>query len=316
MIRKRKAQYPHWLCAVLLLCIFHTHTDAQTSSFTNENAWQNLKSALEKEGYIPLEATIITTVYRNNLPDTIKSMVKWNGKGAKLIHYISGTETRFTILQTDDTIWSLGNKKQRRTCKKITSIDQPGKILHFDLLQKNYTIRIDEKTVVAKRDTYLFEINPTNSGNPYLKLWIDCERGIILKREYYDHESKLKSYTEITGVDFSPNIDPVDFTLPDTVLNKAGIHQNTEIDSIQQLSNIVGFNVHKPVKLPPGYILTGYFVYRCSKGVSSALLRFSDGLNSFSLIQRYAVCPACGHKPQGFGFGKGRGKGKQAGAPL
>lgn len=179
----------------------------------------------------------------------------------------------------------------------------------FDLLLKNYTVTAERTESIIGRAADVLVIKHREAGHPSKKVWVDRATNLILRSEYYSSDGELTALTFYTDIDWKPTLHGSLFEVPDdwkkvTVGNEPGKHWDRE-----RLSKEVGFNVHEPAYLPPGFALDGLHLYHCRCGTPSAQLRYVDGLNSVSVFERFTQCPGRG-RGRGFGWGKGRGGGR------
>ena len=78
----------------------------------------------------------------------------------------------------------------------------------YGLLAANYRVRAEPGEKVAGRETWALELTARAEGRLSRKLWVDKERGLILRSELYSPDGVLLSKTAFTRVEFGGAQDP------------------------------------------------------------------------------------------------------------
>lgn len=126
------------------------------------------------------------------------------------------------------------------------------------------------------------------------KFWIDLETGIQLKHEILNDRG-LVSRTTMTRIVVGPEsgVSPRDFApnaLPKAKLNPIFPTPQPPFATVQEAAGQLPFTPLEPTVVPPGFHLNGVWTfapYEAKKrGFGSALLRYSDGVTTFTLFQR------------------------------
>jgi len=206
------------------------------------------------------------------------------------------------IIEKGDTVTRLDPSS--KTAYVGHSYREPG---HLELLLRNYRPMSEGEERVAGRLADIVAVRPRRPGSPSKKVWIDRATGLVLRSEYYNSEGKLSSLTFYTDIAWNPRLDDSLFAVPESWRQIAIQEDGEQHRDRQTLSREVGFPIREPSYHPPGYILDGFYLYRCRCGVASAHLRYVDGLNSFSVFERFTECPR-GHRGRGFRWGQRQGR--------
>lgn len=157
-----------------------------------------------------------------------------------------------------------------------------------------YTAQVVGSEQVAGRQASIVELLPVvvpgEPGRPRFKFWIDTETGIQLKNEKSDAMGRVLSHRYLTSVTVGSNVvTPQDFNL--NYLKQAQIRPlfppNSQYRSLEQAQGHLPFVPLVPTTLPTGFQLGGVWVFPGGNSqMQFVLLRFTDGVTSFSLYER------------------------------
>ncbi|MCX7826165.1 MAG: hypothetical protein N2689_11495 [Verrucomicrobiae bacterium] len=189
---------------------------------------------------------------------------------------------------------------------------EPGRL---ELLLKNYTVASEGVEPLMGQPADVLTVRHARAGHPSKKIWVHRETSLILRSEYYSSDGALASRTVYSEIEWNPRLDDRLFEIP------AEWKQITlEDDSASRwdrttLAKEAGFTLREPAHLPEGYVFDGFKVCRCRSGVVCVQMRYADGLNSFSIFERFSRCPGrcCG---PGHGKGWRWRQGSQGGCEL
>ncbi|MBC7189218.1 DUF4367 domain-containing protein [Candidatus Aerophobetes bacterium] len=152
------------------------------------------------------------------------------------------------------------------------------------ILMDNFLVKKLPDQQLLGREVYLFSILPPESENSLLKLWIDKETLIPLKREKYNFKGKLiflSEYTALkTGQDFSLS----------KLLGKIPPPPDKEISpviffDVEKIKPFVKFSLSLPRYCPPG------FSFQQAELVDrdTVKLVYTNGINLITIFQRPRV---------------------------
>lgn len=163
----------------------------------------------------------------------------------------------------------------------------PDKIsLELDRLHlsfENYKWEIIKSEELIGHTTLLIKARPKwQFGNHYY-FWVDPDKRLILKNEYYNEDEKLiltASFTSLRIVDKLPQ------DLFETNTQKPEKKQILTSKKLSKTTNSNQFNFvpNIPETLPYGYILEGQYI-EVNKGKEQLRLAYTDGLDTVSLFE-------------------------------
>lgn len=257
-----------------------------------------LKKALDAERTARYEATAITSL-------------KMNGKrlNARVRLYKSGPRTRFEYLSgpskgiiiTDDGR-SLVTLCPRRGC---TSAQLRATFAEsLDNLLANYSPKLIGTDNVASRRTYVIELVPRAKGTPSSRIWIDMSTFVILGNERYSSAGDTISSTRFETVDYSAR-PPVSLFQAKPAADISLEYCKTQ----EEVQKKVGFTLLMPKHVPAGYALAGYYISQTPCGQPLAGIKYSNGLNTITVLEGDCPCATRSCAPRGRGQGCGGGPG-------
>ena len=108
----------------------------------------------------------------------------------------------------------------------------------------------------------------------------------------YNSASRLISSTYLRSITVGAILDPQRFS-PNTLPQSADRiplfpEGQPMFTSVEQARAVVPFTIKEPTQLPAGYILDGVWVFGPKSPRPSVLLRYSSGVNHFSLFENLA----------------------------
>jgi len=171
-----------------------------------------------------------------------------------------------------------------------------------------YTARVVGSEQVAGRQAAIVELFPVagvgEPGRPHFKFWIDQATGIQLKNEKSDAMGRVLSHRTLTSITVGDNlVTPQDFNLK--VLNRAQVNplfpQNSQYRSLEQAQGHLPFVPVIPTALPNGFKPGEVWVFPgANNQMQFVLLRFTDGVTSFSLYEHIVPDTAKPARPPAF----------------
>lgn len=134
-----------------------------------------------------------------------------------------------------------------------------------------------------------------SAGARQMKFWIDVQTGIPLKNEIITANGPF-STSYMTAITIGPaaNVRPMDFerAFPAARINPLFPSERPVYRTLQEAEGRLPFKPLEPGALPSGFQLTGIWVFGAAgnrmAGQPSVLMRYSDGVTTFSLYQRIA----------------------------
>jgi len=267
-----------------------------------------VRAAIRKEGRIDLSGTSETVLFTPQGQVKAQTRVFWSSQGMIRTEYLTGPAAGRVLVTRPLDAWEYrpGEKKVYLTLFGAAADLEKD----WEMIAANHAFEDQGTERIAGRETRIVNIRSKYPGRPSRKLWIEPQMGVILKSEFRDASNALASATAFTSIDFNGKANPGLFSPPSgiPVVSTEGGQQPV---SVEELAKLVGFPLVYPRSLPEGFRFQGVYPYRCRRGAYSAQLRYTDGLTSFSVFERWRVCPKCGEEVES-GFPWRRGKRKVA----
>jgi negative regulator of sigma E activity len=212
-----------------------------------------------------------------------KSLARWaNGQtvtGIAKVYHRAPDETLIVgidgelegnrVLQLGREHFQMVRGDRYRQVNHLPSVD------NTELMLRNYRLRQMRVEQIARRKCVMVSIEPRNPGNPRKLVWLDVETALPLKTQIWNSDGVLTEESAFILIQYHPKLAPSVFRLPANAVRDRWPTASPD------------FNVVRVAEsgLPPGYQLvetdTRYVPHR---GIVS-IQRFSDGLNTLSLLQ-------------------------------
>jgi negative regulator of sigma E activity len=144
-----------------------------------------------------------------------------------------------------------------------------------ELMLQNYTLREMRTEPIARRKCIQVSIEPKHPGNPRKLVWLDVKTALPLKTQIWSPEGKLCEESYFLTIQYRPRLTPSLFRLPSNTVRDPWPSANPDFD-------VVSVPDHG---LPPGYHLVETTTRRIPGQGIVSIQRFSDGLNTLSLLQ-------------------------------
>ena len=158
-------------------------------------------------------------------------------------------------------------------------------------------VQVVGQEMVAGRQAAIVEVRGAGSDGFYKRLWIDVQSGVRLKIEDADPTGTVVSTSYFTRIDLDPELDGREFQPESLPARERPTRRFRAVPyaSVAEAQQQVGFAIREPA-LPPGYRLLGVWVAPAPGGGQTVLLRYTDGVTSFTLSQ-HPVPPRWGLRP-------------------
>lgn len=178
----------------------------------------------------------------------------------------------------------------------------------LDLLLSNYSTRTVGHRVIAGRDGVALDIVSRYPARPRIKMVVDAATGVALAQEEFDCYGRPVSRTVLKKINYSPQLEGVSFDPPVTPPeDKSALVPMSR----REVAAEMGFDPGVPARLPIGFRLDSFSVYRCTHSgdcqLKAALISLTDGLDHLSVYES---------RPPHLGCSDGQGKGKGKGCDL
>lgn len=156
----------------------------------------------------------------------------------------------------------------------------------FERVLANYRAVIEGTESVADRPTTSVVLIDRYTGERAMRVWIDRETHLVLKKEEYHANGAVASRTRFDAVRYTNEIPESIFSvdLPPGYKEVAGPEIATMDSDVDRVIAQAGFRPYEPRNLPQGFLMTSADVSEVA-GVKTLHLLYSDGLRSVSLFE-------------------------------
>jgi len=150
----------------------------------------------------------------------------------------------------------------------------------------NYRAVMERTETVADRATVSIVLVNKFTGERALRVWLDRETHLVLKKEEYHANGSVASQTRFDALRYTAEIPEGIFStdVPAGYTQIAGTDGAMMDSDIDRVIAQAGFKPFEPQNLPQGFALTSGDV-RDVNGVKTLHLLYSDGLRSISLFE-------------------------------
>jgi len=158
----------------------------------------------------------------------------------------------------------------------------------YELLKRNYSLTLDPiPTAVAGRKAFRLLISPRDQGGTVIKLWIDPDTGMVLRKEQYHSDGAFDTIMYFSDISVDNRLRADDFSVSRLRSKKARL---VELSSAGETvikradaSRYLGTTAVLPTNLG-GFELQSVTIMHERRG-PTLHLRYSDGLASLSLFE-------------------------------
>lgn len=236
-----------------------------------------------------------------------RQLVKHAGPGRERIEYLGPPAMRGQVLLLAGGRLYRSNPGTGRVLQSPAPPDRlQGNLIRLleDVRQGRIDVALVGRQRVANREAGIIEVRPAARDEaPFKRLWIDEATGVRLRTEDVGASGDVVSTTYFTRIDLEPRLDPAEFapaSLRGSVSSPAA--GAFEVPSVADAEREVGYRLREP-DLPTGYRPDSVWVTGRQRGRQVVAVRYTDGVNAFTLFQRPAPRTADG---PGLLFGRGK----------
>ncbi len=244
--------------------------------------------------YIGEMVTAVAT--QGNMP--LQQTIKGDKQGRTLTTFTNGKLAGDILLVTPNEIHNYHSSTGvMDVAQWLTAWDDHESRMFAAIRSGFYSARVVGSEQVAGRQASIVELLPVagigEPGRAQFKFWIDTETGVQLKNEKSDAMGRVLSRRYLTSVTEGPNLlTPQDFNIGKLIGNLKRVKinplfpENSQYRSLEQAQGHLPFAPLIPTTLPPGYALSGVWVFPGNNNqMQFVLLRFTDNVTSFSLYE-------------------------------
>lgn len=220
--------------------------------------------------------------------------IQGDTKGRTRREYLSPGKLLGNIILTSPNQFYNYNNQEHRLYLALWPVEMGDKATRLRALAKTGRVRIQitgEQMVAGRTATQITisSVSGADEGEARRVLNLDKETGILLQMDRYNSASRLISSTYLRSITVGATLDPQRFSpnmLPQTVDRVPLFPEGQPMfTSVEQARAVVPFTIKEPTQLPAGYILDGVWAFGPKTPRPSVLLRYSSGVNHFSLFE-------------------------------
>lgn len=166
----------------------------------------------------------------------------------------------------------------------------------LNLIFANHTISQSPDEEIAGRGVYVVSLLLRPSGNPGLKIWIDKETFLPLKRERHSSEGKLTFSFQFLEIHFNKKLSREELNdIPKSVKDNGFRPPYRVIGDIEELKETSRFSLSFPKYLPSGYSFREGVLFNGGQRVD---LIYANGLEIIVLSQSLPIDGKTEHSGQ------------------
>ncbi len=191
------------------------------------------------------------------------------------------------IVTRGNATYDFDPKQGKVTISHNPTIDsQLAATSNFQRVLTNYRAIADGGDTIADRATDSVVLVNRYTGERAVRVWIDRETHLVLKKEEYHANGAVAAQTRFEELRYTNAIPDGLFSTdaPAGYAQVAGISMTLPSSDIERVIAEAGFKPYEPRNLPQGFTLTSGDVTMVN-GVRTLHLLYSDGLRSVSLFQ-------------------------------
>ncbi len=183
--------------------------------------------------------------------------------------------------------YDFDTKRHKLTISHNPTIDnQISAADSFDRVLTNYRAIPDGAETVADRATVSIVLVNKYTGERALRVWLDRETHLVLKKEEYHASGAVASQSRFEEIRYTDAIPDGIFAVdaPRGYADVAGVDVTMPSSDIERVIREAGFRPYEPKSLPQGFAIESGDVTSVN-GVRTLHLLYSDGLRSISLFE-------------------------------
>lgn len=218
-----------------------------------------------------------------------QQVVKCAGPGRLRIEYLSPPALRGEILLTNG-----GRLFNYRPAENkiwvgpapLEEFQSRARALMQSVKERRISVQVVGTQIVAGQSAAIIEIRAVGGGAFFKRFWIDERTGVRLKNEELDPQGNVISTSYFTRIDYAPSFSPAEFhptSLPSAPYAPL-LPPTPPLPSVQAAQDQVAYTIRQP-SLPAGFRFSGAWVVPGQGGRQTTILRYTDGVNVFTLFQ-------------------------------
>ncbi len=192
------------------------------------------------------------------------------------------------IITRGNATYNFDTKRSRVTVSHNPSLDNQVAAAGdtFDRVMTNYRPIMAGSDIIAGRQTVALVLMNKASGERVIRVWLDAQTHLVLKKEEYHANGSVASQTRFEELRYTKTIPDGIFSTdaPSGYVQVKGIDYTMPDSDIEKVIREAGFKPITPKDLPQGFDLVSGDA-TVVDGVRTLHLIYSDGLRSISLFE-------------------------------
>jgi len=234
----------------------------------------------------------VTTRFGDQTPRTLKQVV----------HYKQGGKEQIKLLDTDGQVivrkvsdghnqWEYFVTRGRLLRRPLPTPQERHErdLATLDILARSFAVSLEGEDTIAGRRAYRIRIARRDGDPiPVRKLWIDRTSFVELKSERYAEDGRVTYVTALDRINLAPELQSGIFRFqPPPNLRPRVAPAPRFCGALADAQEQAGFEAIPPSRVPRGFELLDRSVcVHEHDGHPVLLLRYTNGLDSFSMFQR------------------------------
>ncbi len=297
-MERSTSQRNRWQRGLLLggmICLVGALLAPDLIGQASNKAIEILRKAIVARGQVSYSAEATITAIRRDDPPRHHKQTIYCKKGGKEQTKLLDGDGQLVMRRVSDgqNQWEHFLTRGRLMQRSLPELRQRRQrdLESLDILARNFVVLVEGTDTVAGRTAYRIGIaRPGSRPVPVRKLWVDQRNYVELKTERYAHDGQVAHVMSIERINLAPTFRPgmFDFEPPENI--KPWSAPTPEfVGSLAEAQRRARFGAVLPPRLPAGFELldNSVSVHRY-KDQPVLALRYTNGLDSFSIFQRRA----------------------------
>ncbi|MBV8172867.1 MAG: DUF4367 domain-containing protein [Candidatus Eremiobacteraeota bacterium] len=251
------------------------------------NPYTLLENAVTADDHVSFSGSVTTVVY--GAASTSATVVRIEHKAPNdwRLWYVAPADAYGRLIISNE---SVAYEYEPTTGKVFSndwaSLSPFATELDIGRIKRNYSVQVTDRASVAGRAARMLSLTSAYSHALVLRLWVDAESGLTLRRETYHGDGTIATKTEFDNIRFVKDLpdDLFKMTVPAGMTLTPGADYSSSTNALDALTGKLSFKSVSPRELPEGFT----FEKASSEtraGVQTVQFVYSDGLRSVSLFE-------------------------------
>jgi outer membrane lipoprotein-sorting protein len=246
-----------------------------------------LQNAVTADDHVSFSGSVTTLVYGGTSTSATVVRIEHRAPNDWRLWYVAPADAYGRLIISNE---SVAYEYEPTTGKVFSndwaSLSPFATTLDIDRIKRNYTVQVTDRASVAGRQARMLSLTSTYSHALVLRLWVDADSGLTLRRETYHGDGTIATKTEYDNIRFVKDLpdDLFRMTVPAGMTLIPGADYSSSTNALDTLTSKLSFKPVDPQELPEGFT----FEKGSSEtrgGVQTVQFVYSDGLRSISLFE-------------------------------